>query len=74
VKWIEQPTGEKGYFVVKRAWVWLLFFPLIALVAIIKAIIYAFLDIFDYDICYTQGEKRKLSFAEKLVLTDRLLL
>jgi hypothetical protein len=74
VKWLDRPDGERGYFVVKRHWVWLLFFPLIVMVAIIKSIIYAFLDIFDYDICYTKGEKRKLSFKEKLAITDRLLL
>jgi len=74
VKWIEQEDGIKGYFLVKRVWIWLLFFPLIVLVAIFKAIYYSFLDIFNYDICYTQGKKRKLSFKEKLALTDRLLL
>ena len=74
VKWIDRPDGEKGYFVVKRVWVWLLLFPLIALLAIFKAIYYSFLDIFNYNICYTQGEKRKLTFKEKLALTDRLLL
>lgn len=74
VKYIDRPDGEKGYFIVKRHWVWLLFFPLIAVLAILKAVYYSFLDIFDYDICYTQGEKRKLSFKEKLAMTDRLLL
>jgi hypothetical protein len=74
VKYIDRPDGEKGYFIVKRHWVWLLLFPLIAVLAILKAIYYSFLDIFDYDICYTQGEKRKLSFKEKLAMTDRLLL
>lgn len=73
VKWLEHSENERGYFVVKRVWVWLLFFPLIALFAIIRAIIYAFMEIFNYDICYTQGEKRKLTFKEKLALTDRLL-
>jgi hypothetical protein len=74
VKYIDRPDGEKGYFIVKRHWVWLLFFPVIAVLAILKAVYYSFLDIFDYDICYTQGEKRKLSFKEKLAMTDRLLL
>ena len=73
VKYIEKEDGTKGYFLLKREWVWLLFFPIIVIFAIIKAICYSFMDIFSYDLQWINKDKKKLTLIEKLHYTDRLL-
>lgn len=73
VKYIEKEDGTKGYFLLKREWVWLIFFPIIVIFAILKAIYYSFLDIFSHDLQWISKDKKKLTLIEKLYYTDRLL-
>jgi hypothetical protein len=72
VKWIEHPEGERGFFLVKRRWIWLFGFPLVVIPVIIIGIYNEFMDIFSYDQAWISGRKRKLSFKEKLIMADRL--
>jgi len=73
VCYIEKADGMKGFFLLKRRWVWLVMFPVVLIPILIETVYHAFLDIFDYDLQCIGGEKRKLTFGEKLIMTDKLL-
>ncbi|MDD5013474.1 MAG: hypothetical protein PHW73_00045 [Atribacterota bacterium] len=75
VKWLDKECGS-GYFLLKRWWVWVFtILPFCMIFSVVRSMIFCILDLFDYDYHWIGGgEKKKLSFKEKLYLGERLLL
>jgi hypothetical protein len=67
----KEVDGMKGYFLVKRAWVWLLLpFWIMLIINMIRSMISTVLDMFQFDMHCTPIEKQKLSWAERVYLTN----
>jgi hypothetical protein len=71
VKWIDKPQ-DKGFYLIKRYWVWYLLIPIMLIAALLQAIYITVKDIHSYNMHWISGEKHKLNFKQKLLYGDRL--
>lgn len=73
VKYMEIDNGRNyGYFLVKRVWVWVVASPAVLLYILLREAIKYFLSLNEFECHWTEGEKRKLTFKERIALTYRL--
>jgi hypothetical protein len=74
VKWMHhEESGETGYFLLKREWVWFIILPLNIIYVFVRSVIVAIADIFNYDFVWISSQKKeKLSFLQKLDMGYRL--
>lgn len=64
---------EKGYFIKKRLWLFILLTPIIVPFFMISGILQYFSWIRTYNMAWIEHKKEKLSFKEKLFIIDSLI-
>ena len=71
VKYMEIDNGY-GYFLVKRVWMWIIASPVVLLYILLQEAVKYFISLNEFECHWVEEEDRKLTFKERIALTNRL--